>query len=147
MLARGQAIKEMHAGTRLVHRPDMRRERVGRLVGAIGGACASLMWGLLLLGCLAWLLDPPRGLAGIAIIGILPISVIAVLLFVASVASVVVLYRRADTQMPWRVGTVHLLLALVIAYSWKGWIVALVFITIAASQLVAIHLMRQRRQA
>lgn len=117
----------------------MRRARLGRIIGTTGGVVAAGLWGFLLFGCLAWLIDPPHGLERLAILGILPLAVIAAPIFVVSVGDVIVLARRVDTTMPWRVGSVHLVLALILGYR-HAWLPALGLFAISASQLLAIRL-------
>lgn len=133
----------MAAGTGLVLPRRVRRERVGRVIGATGGVVASLLWGILLFGCVVFLIEPPSGIAGIAILGVLPLCVLAMALFVVSIGDVVVLARRVDTDMPGRVAAVHLVLAALLAYSRHAWLPAVGLAAIGASQLVALRLFRK----
>ena len=112
--------------------------RVGRAIGATGAACATLLWGTFLLACVAMLLEPAsrRGLAAIVAI---PFGVLAALMFVVAVADLVVLVRRADQDLPWRVAAAHVLLA--IFPLWLGHpTLALAPLLIAGTQLVAVRL-------
>jgi hypothetical protein len=134
------AIQQMDAGTDLVPVVPVKREQVGRVIGATGGVVASLLWGILLFGCVVMMIDPPTGIAGIVMIFVVPVSVLATGMFVVSVGAVVVLARRRDTDMPSRVAVVHLVLAALLAYGRHQWIAAFVLAAIGVSQLVAIRL-------
>jgi hypothetical protein len=118
----------------------VQRERLGRVIGATGGVLASVLWGILLFGCVVMMIEPPTGIAGIAMLFVLPVSVLATGMFVVSVGAVVVLARRVDTSMPSRVAVVHLVLAALLAYGRHQWVAALVLAAIGISQVVAIRL-------
>lgn len=121
-----------------------RCEKVGRAIGAIGGACASAVWGFLVFAAAALLIDPGTGLEGLVVIVAMPVGAMASVLFVASVANVIILARRADTSMPWRIAATHVVMALVIL--WIGGmgssalLGALAMLAISATQVIAIRL-------
>jgi hypothetical protein len=132
----------MNAGTRLVRALVMQRQRVGRFIGATGAACAAAFWGFLALSMLALLLDPPTGWRGLVVLGAVPLGALAAVLLVVSVADVVVLARRVDIGMPWRVAAVHLVLAIVVLWGGglRAWFGASALLAVAATQVIAIRL-------
>ena len=116
-----------------------RREKIGRLIGAIGGACASALWGFLVFAAVAILIEPGTGLEKLVVIVAMPVGVLASMLLVASVADVIILARRVDTSMPWRIASTHVVLALVML--WGGAVLgAIAMFAISATQIVAIRL-------
>ena len=142
----------MRAGTRLVRsvRVDLalpRRhpcETAGRIIGALGALCAAAFWGVMLIAALGILIDPGKGLAALVVLIAIPMGALASVLFVVSAADFVVLARRADTSMPWRVAATHAVMA--VAIVWIGsagaqrWLGAAALLVICATQLIAIRL-------
>ena len=115
-----------------------RSDRVGRVIGASGAACATLLWGALLLGFVAMLIEP-GGRHKWAVVIAMPFGVIAAMMFAVAVADLVVLVRRADQSLPWRVGGAHAFLAILAL--WSGhMMLAIAPLLIAGTQLVAIRL-------
>ena len=122
------------------------RERVGRIIGATGGVCASALWGFIVFAVLALLVEPASGLRGLVLIIAMPMGAIAAVLFVVSVADVIVLARRVDVGMPWRVAATHVVMALVVLGIGGGaqaWLAASALLAISATQVIAIRLFRQ----
>lgn len=96
--------------------------------------------GVLLFWLVQWLLRP-SGLRGAEVVLLIPLCLIPELLFGVSVADVIVLARRPDTNLPWRVGGSHVLLAILLAFVPGGsWVSALVLFGIGATQMIAIWL-------
>jgi hypothetical protein len=111
---------------------------VGRAIGATGAACATLLWGALLIAFLGLLIEP-QGRFGWMLVIMMPFGVIAAMMFVVAVADLVVLVRRADRDLPWRVAGAHGLLA--ILGLWRGHVMlAIAPLLIAGTQLVALRL-------
>lgn len=118
----------------------MTRERVGRIIAGAGGACAAVLWSLVLFGSVLLLMEPPN-LGRFALVFLIPMSPLVMMLVVASILDVVVLWRRADRRMPWRIGWVHLVLAVGCAVMGRhAWPAAMIFAAIGASQLLALRL-------
>ena len=120
----------------------MRRQRVGRFIGATGAACAALFWGFIVLSVIALLLEPNPGWRALGLIIAMPMGVLSAMLLTVSVYDVIVLARRADVAMPWRVAAVHLLLAVAVLYldGTRAWLAAGALLAVAATQMIAIRL-------
>ena len=120
----------------------MRRQRVGRFIGATGAACASLFWGFIVLSVIVMLLEPPTGWRGIALIFALPMGVLAAMLLTVSVHDVIVLWRRTDFVAPGRVAVMHLAIALLLLYmqGMRAWIAVGALLAVSATQVIAIRL-------
>lgn len=120
-----------------------RREHVGRIIGATGGVCASALWGFIVFSALALLMEPASGVRGLVLIVAMPMGAMAAVLFVVSVADVIVLARRVDVGMPWRVAATHVVMALVVLWIGGGtraWLGASALLAISATQVIAIRL-------
>jgi hypothetical protein len=111
---------------------------VGRAIGATGAACATLLWGALLLAFLGLLIEP-QGRFGFMLVVMMPFGVIAAMMFVVAVADLVVLVRRPDKDLPWRVAGAHVLLA-ILGLWWGHAALAIAPLLIAGTQLVALRL-------
>jgi hypothetical protein len=111
---------------------------VGRAIGATGAACATLLWGALLLAFLGLLIEP-QGRFGFMLVVMMPFGVIAAMMFVVAVADLVVLVQRPDKDLPWRVAGAHVLLA-ILGLWWGHAALAIAPLLIAGTQLVALRL-------
>jgi hypothetical protein len=138
--ARRQAIENIPTGTRLERRRFVSRERLGRIIGATGAGCATLLWAFLALSFLAFLVDADSFGFGI-IIG-LPVVLLSSTFAVVAASDLAALLRRADRLVPWRLATTHAVLAIVLLWA-QAWIPGLVVGAIAATQFVALQLFRQ----
>lgn len=122
-----------------------RRVAIGRIIGAAGGVCAAVGWGVLVFA-VASLLIEPAGLKKLVLVVAMPMGAMAAVLFVVAVADVVVLARRADTAMPWRVAATHFVMALALLWIGGGgpraWVGAMSLFGICATQLIAIRLIQ-----
>jgi hypothetical protein len=120
----------------------MLHEKVGRFIGATGAACASAIWGFLVFAALALLIEPHAGWRGLVVIIAMPMGALAAMFLVASVATVIILAKRADTSMPWRIATTHVVMA-ALGLWWGGpGIAVFALLAIAATQLIAIRLLQ-----
>ena len=119
-----------------------RREKVGRFIGATGAACASAIWGFLVFAALALLIEPHQGWRGLVLIIAMPLGAMAAVLLVASVATVIILAKRADTSMPWRIASTHLVMAGVALWAGGPGLAALALLAIAGTQVIAIRLIQ-----
>ena len=115
-----------------------RRHSVGRAIGATGAACATLLWGALLIAFLGLLIEP-HGRFGFMLVIAMPFGVIAAMMLVVAVADLVVLVRRVDKDLPWRVAGAHVLLA-ILALWWGQTMAAIATLLIAATQVIAVRL-------
>ncbi|MDQ3339052.1 MAG: hypothetical protein M4D80_28155 [Myxococcota bacterium] len=120
----------------------MRRQWVGRFIGATGAACASLLWGFIVLSVIALLLEPSSGWRTLGLIIAMPVGAVAAVLLIISVADVIVLARGADVAMPWRVAGMHLCLAVVVLWGGgtRAWLAASVLLAVSATQVIAIRI-------
>ena len=127
---------------RFVNVSRVQREKVGRFIGATGAACASAIWGFLVFAVLALLIEPHHGWRGIILIIAMPMGAMAAVLLVASVATVIILAKRADTSMPWRIAATHVVMALVGLWIGGPGIGVLALLAIAGTQVIAIRLLQ-----
>lgn len=127
---------------RFVDLSPVQREKVGRFIGATGAVCASAIWGFIVFAVLALLIEPRRGLDKLVAIIAMPFGAIAAMLLVVSAATAITLVKRADTSMPWRIASTHLVMA--VAALWIGGpgLAVLAMLAIAATQVIAIRLLQ-----
>ena len=109
----------------------MRRQRVGRFIGATGAACATLFWGFIVLSAIAMLLEPPTGWRAIGLLFALPFGVLAAMLLTVSAYDLV-----------GRVAAVHLVLAVLLIYTQgtRAWVAVGALLAVVATQVIAIRL-------
>jgi hypothetical protein len=116
----------------------MRSQQLGRFIGATGAGCASLLWTVVVLGAIAAFLEPKF----IDVIIAIPVGALAVVLLVVSVWDVAVLVQRAEIELPWRVGVMHVAMAIFVLYFVGSVLIGGALLAIAATQMIAIRLIQ-----
>ena len=127
---------------RLVDLTAVQRQKVGRFIGATGAICASAIWGVIVFAVLALLVEPRGGWEKLVLIIAMPFGALAAMLLVASVATAITLVKRADTSMPWRIATTHVVMAVAALWIGGSGLAVFALLAIAGTQMVAIRLIQ-----